>query len=297
VFVAVAQHLSFTRAAEALGVTASAASLQIRALEEYLGRTLLRRNGRHVYLTEQGAELLPRIQRALEELELALDDARVVRGSGALRVTTLASFLQLWLLPRLPRFRVRQPAIALYMHTSTEMVDFVHSEHEVAIRHGAGPRWPGVHAEKLFDEWLVPVCAPALLAKHGPLNDDDLDKYPLLHSVTEPWTIWRERGKATSLHAPNAPGSYFDDSAAVVRSAVRGHGLALGRWSLVADEVADGTLAMACRDPVPFPRSYWLVYPRRVSTLATVQAFRSWLFDEAARFPGPHTIKHRRESE
>jgi LysR family transcriptional regulator, glycine cleavage system transcriptional activator len=64
VFVAVAQHLSFTRAAEALGVTASAASLQIRALEEYLGRTLLRRNGRHVYLTEQGAELLPRIQRA-----------------------------------------------------------------------------------------------------------------------------------------------------------------------------------------------------------------------------------------
>jgi LysR family glycine cleavage system transcriptional activator len=295
VFVAVAQHLSFTRAADALGVTASAASLQIRALEEYLGRTLLRRNGHHVFLTDQGADLLPRIQRALEDLELALDGARMVRGSSALRLTTLASFLQQWLLPRLPRFRATQPAIALYLHTSLEMVDFVRSDHEAAIRLGVGPRWPGVHAEKLFDEWLVPVCAPALLAKHGPVDvGDSLDRYPLLHSVGEPWTSWRDFAQTRSVHPPNPAGPYFDDSATVVRSAARGHGLALARWSLVADEVADGTLAIACRNPVPFPRSYWLVYPRRVRALATVEAFRTWLFDEATRFPTPPAVTHRR---
>jgi len=78
VFVSVAQHLNFTRAADALGVTASAASLQIRTLEEYLARSLFRRNGRQVHLTNEGASLLPRVQHALAELERAVDD---VRGS------------------------------------------------------------------------------------------------------------------------------------------------------------------------------------------------------------------------
>src|ERR1700685_2696873 len=57
VFVSVAGHLSFTRAADALGVTASAASLQIRALEEYLGQRLFRRIGRQVHLTNEGTPL------------------------------------------------------------------------------------------------------------------------------------------------------------------------------------------------------------------------------------------------
>lgn len=99
VFVTVTRHLNFTRAADALGVNASAASLQIRALEEYLGRSLFRRNGRQVRLTKEGARLLPRVQDALVELERAVDDVRLDRVAGPLRVTTLTSFLQLWLLP------------------------------------------------------------------------------------------------------------------------------------------------------------------------------------------------------
>ena len=82
VFVAVAQHLSFTRAADALGVSASAASLQIRALEEYLSRRLFRRNGRQVLLTNEGSALLPRVQHALQELERAVDDVRLERMAG-----------------------------------------------------------------------------------------------------------------------------------------------------------------------------------------------------------------------
>ena len=90
-FVAVADHLSFTRAADALGVTASAASLQIRALEEYLSRPLFRRDGRQVHLTSEGASLLPRLQHALLDIERAVDDVRSERGSGPIKVTTLGS--------------------------------------------------------------------------------------------------------------------------------------------------------------------------------------------------------------
>ncbi len=92
VFVAVAEHLNFTRAGEALGVTPGAASLQIRALEEYLSRPLFRRNGRVVELTTEGAALLPRVQQALgdhraarsrharrsQRRAAARDDARLV---------------------------------------------------------------------------------------------------------------------------------------------------------------------------------------------------------------------------
>ncbi|HEY7928910.1 MAG TPA: LysR substrate-binding domain-containing protein [Steroidobacteraceae bacterium] len=286
VFVSVAERLNFTRAAEALGVTASAASLQIRVLEEYLGRSLLRRDGRHVRLTEEGAALLPRVRRALEDLEAAIDDARGDRGSGILRVSMLASFLQQWLLPRMPRFQAAHPAVKLYVHTSIDLVDFVHSDHQVAIRMGREPRWPGVESEKLLEEWLVPVCAPSLLRKHGPIDNwRDLQRYPLLHSESEPWSLWRARDAEEQGHAD--PKAQFDDSTVIVRLAARGEGLALARWSLVADEVGEGTLALACRTPVPYGYSYWFVYPRRARSLASVTAFKAWMFAEAARFPEP----------
>src|SRR5580693_7693767 len=72
VFVAVAEHMHFTRAAEALGVTVSAASMQIQALEQYLGVALFRRQGRLISITEQGAQLLPKIRDGLTALQDAI---------------------------------------------------------------------------------------------------------------------------------------------------------------------------------------------------------------------------------
>lgn len=282
VFVAVAQHLSFTRAADSLGVTASAASLQIRTLEEYLARPLFRRNGREVRLTNEGAALLPRIQRSLAELERAIDDVRLERLAGPLRVTTLASFLQLWLLPRISRFRINHPEVDLHMHTSVDPVDFVREDFHLGIRFGMGS-WTNVHSEKLLDEWLLPVCAPALYDKHGPVHAlADLKRYPLVHSVSEPWTAWLFDGR--SDHPTTAyRGAVFDDSQAVVRVAIQGAGLALARWSLVADELESGTL-IAAAPPMRFERSYWLVYPARVQELAGARAFMDWIRAEAEIF-------------
>jgi LysR family glycine cleavage system transcriptional activator len=286
VFVAVADHLNFTRAADALGVTASAASLQIRALEGYLARPLFRRNGRQVHLTSEGACLLPRVQQALTDIERAVDDVRGERQSGPVKVTTLSSFLQQWLLPRMARFRAAHPEVALHLQSSPNAVDFVREDFHLAIRFGTGG-WPNVRAEKLLEEWLLPVCAPALYKKYGPVrNVDDLRRYPLLHSVSEPWTTWMFDGRADDPSA-GFRGALYDDSQAVVRLAVQGDGLALGRWCLVADDVGSGALVAAGDRPVRFERSYWVVWPNRAHEVPGVKAFISWLRIEAAAFPAP----------
>jgi LysR family glycine cleavage system transcriptional activator len=286
VFVAVAEHLNFTRAADALGVTASAASLQIRALEEYLSRPLFRRSGREVHLTTEGTALLPRVQQALSDIEHAIDDVRGAHQSGPLRVSTLASFLHQWLLPRMARFRAAHPRIDLHLHSSPNMVDFVREEFHLAIRFGMGG-WPNVQAEKLLDEWLLPVCSPALLKKFGPVRGvDDLRRYPLLHSGGEPWTAWLFDGRADDPSA-GFRGALYEDSQAVVRLAIQGDGLALGRWCLVADDVAQGNLVLAGDRPVRFERSYWVVWPQRSQAVPGVRDFIAWLRQEARAFPEP----------
>ena len=285
VFVAVADHLSFTRAAAALGVTTSAASMQIQSLEEYLRIALFRRDGRQVALTAEGAQLLPKIRLGLGELERALDGARADRGAGPLRITTLSSFLSQWVMPRLPEFNRLHPRVDLQIDTSPEVIDFVRSGVHAGLRFGAG-NWPQLHIEKLFDEWLIPVCKPALLKKYGPVNDaKDLERYRLMHSTSEPWSAWLfEKGESERWPAG---GSAFDDSLAIIRATEAGQGLALARWSLIAGEVRDGRLALASERALKFSRSYYFVCPPALLRLDKLDAFRKWIVGEARNFPSP----------
>jgi LysR family transcriptional regulator, glycine cleavage system transcriptional activator len=283
VFVAVAEHLHFTRAAAALGVSASATSMQVHALERYLGVTLFHRQGRFVELTAHGVQLLPRVRDGLSALQGAIDDAREVEGHGPLRVSTLGSFLTQWLMPRLPRFEAGHPGIELRIETSTELIDFKRSDIHAAIRLGAGP-WAGVYSEKFMDEWLVPVCRPALLANLGPVNGhSDLKRYRLLHSSSEPWSLWL-------LDAPHNDVTSrisIDDSTAIVRAAEAGGGLALARWSLVADEIRSGRLALAGRQAAQYPLAYHFVCPAKHKEMPKVAAFHGWLRSEAAKHRPP----------
>jgi LysR family glycine cleavage system transcriptional activator len=137
VFVAVAEHLHFTRAAEALGVTVSAASMQVQALEQYLGLSLFRRQGGRIELTVHGAQLLPKIRLGLNSLQDAIDDARAVRGHGPLRISTLGSFLTQWLIGRLPLFESLHPGIDLSIDIDGAG-RFRKSKVRTAIRLGAG---------------------------------------------------------------------------------------------------------------------------------------------------------------
>jgi LysR family transcriptional regulator, glycine cleavage system transcriptional activator len=285
VFVAVAECHSFTLAADTLGVSVSAASMQVRSLEQYLGLPLFRRNGRLVELTDEAGRLLPKVRDSLATLQDAIHEARVARGSGALHVSMLHSFLVQWLSPRLRDFQAAHPQIDLNVEASQAPVDFNKTGMHAAIRLGKG-NWPTLHVEKLLDEWIVPVCRPDLLQKWGTVNSaDDLTRYRLLHSTTEPWTAWHS-GSFSPGSWPET-GLGVDDSAAIVQLAVSGAGLALARWSLIGDEVRRGQLALASRTITRYELSYYFVCLPRVRSLKKVAAFRDWIFAQAASYPGP----------
>ena len=289
VFEAVATQGTFSGAAEALNVTTAAVSMQIKSLEDYLQVRLFRRSARNVQLTVEAQSLLPFVRRGLDELELGFRTVKSGRSSGALVVSLLASYLQRWLLPRIGAFRAAHPKIDLQFRTSTAIADFAREDVHVAVRFGRGG-WPRVHAEKLLDEWLVPLCTPGLFEKHGLLRGPgDTGQYPLVHSSTEPWSFWltgEDAGRAGTSVWPEV-GTAFDDSVTVLHAAEQGQGLVLARWSLAAASIASGRLVMAYARAMPFAFNYYFVCPESYLALGKVAKFREWLMAEAAHSPRP----------
>jgi len=287
VFEAVATHLSFAEAAEALHVTPAAVSMQIRTLEQYLRVPLFRRSARAIALSAEGALLLPGVRRGLAELQQAMQQLRQDRSGGVLNISTLASYLQKWLMPRLPQFYTRHPDIELAIHTSPTPVDFSQGNFHAALRMSLGPT-PGLYNEKLMDEWFLPVCSPALLARLGPVRTPaDLKRYPLLRSSDESWSIWRHPGADTDWRER---GAAFDDSLTVLAAAEQGQGLALTRWALAAQDLGNGRLVRASAQILPCPRAYYFVCPESYLELPKVQQLLSWLRETAAAFPGPESV-------
>lgn len=139
VFEAVAPHLRFCGAAEALHVTPAAVSQQIKVLESYIQVPVFRRSWRMVEITEEGTVLLPAVRAGLDKLESAMHQIKQYGRAGPLQISLLTSFLQIWLLPRIRSFRRKCPEIELQFHTSRE----------------------------LLDDWIVPVGNPELVEQYG----------------------------------------------------------------------------------------------------------------------------------
>ncbi len=284
-FEAVAAHLSFTAAAHALNVTTAAVSSHIKSLEEFLETPLFVRHSRSVRLTPQGARLLPGVQRGMGELTRAVDQLRQDRTSGLLNISLLGSFLQKWLLPRLGDFYQKSPDVDLRFSASRELVDFMHTDFHAAVRYGGG-QWADLRAEKMLDDWVFPVASPALLAKLGEIRTlGDLNKYPLLHSASEPWVDWLRRVGGDTTRVERGP--VMDDSASLLTAAEQGHGLALARWSLVAGDLASGRLVRPSSQSVRQHNAYYFVAPNHHFDLPKVIRFRDWLREVCSEFPPP----------
>jgi LysR family transcriptional regulator, glycine cleavage system transcriptional activator len=287
VFEAVATHLSFAEAAETLHVTPAAVSMQVRTLEEYLRVPLFRRSARAISLSNEGALLLPGVRRGLAELQQAMQQLRQHRSGGVLNISTLASFLQKWLMPRLPQFYGRHPDIELAIHTSSAPVEFSQTNFHAALRMSLEPT-PGLYNEKLLEEWFLPVCSPELLARHGPVRTPaDLKRYPLLRSSDESWSLWRHPGAESDWREK---GAAFDDSLTVLAAAEQGQGLALTRWALAAQDLGNGRLVRASEQVLTCPRAYYFVCPESYVQLPKVQQLLGWLREVAAAFPGPESV-------
>jgi LysR family glycine cleavage system transcriptional activator len=284
VFEAVASHLNFAAAADALHVTPAAVSQQIKTLESYIQVPLFRRNGRRVELTDEGLELLPAVRAGLDKLESAVHLIKQHGRGGPLQISLLTSFLQIWLLPRLRSFRRKHADVELRFHTSRELVDFSRAAIHCAVRFGRG-NYPNLHCEKLLDDWIVPVGAPELVQQHGMIERDaDLSKLPLLESDDVSWRTWQQSDREISwTHLPPT----IDDSAGLLVAAEEGLGFALARWTLVSRSLQKGTLKLAGRDAVPYGLAYHFVCPRPYLELPKVAKFRDWIVAAARECRAP----------
>ncbi len=291
VFEAVATRLSFSEAADALNVTPAAVSQQIKALEEYLQIPVLRRSGRKVELTPEGAKLLPGVQSGLDSLVATLRETRMIRASGMINVSTLSSFMQKWLTPRLHRLHAKFPELSVDWHTSREAVDFARSDFHAAVRLGEGAT-PGLDHDKLMDEWLVVVANPELFKRHGSIDDrESLKGIPMLQARDEPWSRFEKNTAPTPW--PAGP-TIIDDSVSVLSAVIEGLGYAPARWSIAANDLDAGRLVLASRTIVPSRFRYWFVCPPAYSDLPMVCALRQWLREETAAFPTPDDWLSRR---
>lgn len=191
-FVAVAEHNSFTAAAEALGLSKSLLSEQLRRLEADLGIQLLTRTTRRMTLTDRGELLFGVAQRMLGELDGALSDVRDLQGepSGRLRITAPQDFVK-WHISSVSAAFIRQfPKVQVEMLADDQFSDLVGQRIDLAVRIG-WPRDSGLHASKLCDFQQVAVATPGYLAGLPPvLQPHDLARCEWIgHTrLSTPWT-------------------------------------------------------------------------------------------------------------
>ena len=283
-FEAVARHLSFTRAAEELGMTQAAVSYQIRMLEERMGTPLFLRKPREVVLTETGALFARPTVDAFEILREAYADP-AADSVSTLSISTVPTFAGAWLSPRLGKFQMNNPDLAVRLESSDALVDFAREDISVAIRAGNG-NWPGLTSQRLMDVEYAPMLSPELMKKHEIREPADLLRLPLLDRGDRNWTVWMKQAGVDFWETPPKPGLTLTTDLHEARAALAGYGVALLTPRFFRFELATGSLIQPFSLIAKNGRSYWLVYPPGRRNRPAIRKFRAFLLDEIACDPG-----------
>ncbi len=288
-FEVVARHQTFRAAAKELHVTAAAVIQQIKALEDHLGRKLLRRHNRGYSLTSDAAAGLEHLRNGFDHLSAAVD----AMNSGGHRVLTVSAVPSLsaeWLVPRLYRFQERYPNVDILLHPSEELVDLERSRVDLGIRYGSG-NYPGLVSERLFYDEMFPVCSPLLRKGRQALREpSDLRGLPLIHTEWTPdtghwpgWSDWFRAAGVTGVKVDKGP--RFSDGSLVIQAAVSGQGVALGSKALALEHLAAGRLVRPFKLSLVTDFAYYVVCAKSRAEEPDLVAFRRWVISESQREP------------
>jgi LysR family glycine cleavage system transcriptional activator len=284
-FEAAARHGSFTRAAAELGMTQAAVSYQIKLLEERVGAMLFLRSPRQVTLTDAGRSLARVATESFDALRGAFAAARG-EVEGVLTVSAAHSFASNWLVPRLGRFQLTHPGLAVRLSASDHLTDFSREAVDVAVRSGAGS-WPGLVTHRLFKIQFTPMCSPDLLQRLGSLTGPaDLLRLPLLTPSDIWWRQWLAMAGVVAADLESRAAIGLDSQQIEGRAAIAGQGVAMLSPALWADELRSGQLIQPFDLVADIGQDYWLVYPHAHRNVAKVRAWRDWLLAEVARAAG-----------
>ncbi|RCK29879.1 LysR substrate-binding domain-containing protein [Thalassospira lucentensis] len=286
----VARQGSFQQAAEELGVSPAAVHQLVRGLEDVLGQNLVRRNGRHIAITNATEAGLAELHVAFKSLASGVRKIREYDGRRQLRISVDPSFAHAWLVGRLSRFQDKNPNVDVLIDSTTRFADLVQGHADIAIRYTADIG-DEVQSVRLFEDETIAVCSPALIKqKHVPLDLDVLAETPLLHfdwlqspQIQVNWQRWIALVDGPEIEVRG--GARFTDYNAVVQAAIAGQGMALVGRPLVTEALAMGILVE------PFGRGYQNGYGYYALTARSVDEanddevaeFVSWLTNESAR--------------
>src|SRR5882757_6242290 len=246
-FLSVAKHRSFRRAAAELGVTPSAISQAVRAVEARVGAALFIRTTRSVGLTEAGERFLSRARPAFEELVAAGEAARDLgqRPTGLLRLSVPRAVVPLILEPMIASFCQAYPEIDLEIAASDEMVDLATGGFDAGIRLGQfiAPDMVAVRLTPPFP--FVVVGSPDYLARHGrPKRVDELRHHACLRIRRSNGAIapWRLVDGDKTVEAIVSGPLIAHEYTTLLGAAIRGLGLVQAPGPLTKAPIADGRL-------------------------------------------------------
>jgi LysR family glycine cleavage system transcriptional activator len=280
-FEAAARHESFARAAGELCVTEGAVSRHVKLLEQELGVTLFRRLTRKVELTPHGHQLLPTVSEAFATI--AAGTARLTGARSDFRIASSQTLALRWLVPRLQRFRDRQPDIRLQLTSkSNNWQDFMADRNDIGIYCSVRGLPEELEARYFLPSQLTPVCAPRVLEAEALRGPQDLEKCTLLHSTgcRYDWQIWAKAFGLGSIDA--ARGETFPNLDMASQVAVLGEGVLLGDLTFNRREIDEGTLVAPFPDKVlkDDSEAYHVVARREAWRDPRVAAFYDWLIEE-----------------
>ena len=289
-FECAARHLSFTRAGAELFLSQSAVSRQIQQLEAQLGVQLFLRRTRQLLLTEIGQRYYRDVSQALHQLREAGAALRRSSHPRHVTITTTLTFASLWLVPQLADFQRLHPGIEVHVAADNAIRDLDRDRIDIAIRY-ATRKQAGAGAIRLFGERVLPVGSPHLLKKEHVRAPRDLARFVWLHyddpAHGAPWLTWDVWFEAMKVPQPAPRGvlrfSHYD---MLLRAAIDGQGIALGRLPLIAPLIENGSLAVLLADnrsaATALDRAYWLVAAQSAAARPEVHTFMQWLERRAA---------------
>ena len=286
-FEASARHRSFKLAADELGVTPTAISHQIKALELYCGKQLFRRHPRPIALTAEGASLFPVLRDGFSRFSDAL--AEFNPAGSLLRLTTTSAFAARWLLPKLSAWRTSYPDISLDIISTYDVLDLSSGEADVAIRYARNRPLDG-HATELFRDTFFVVGSPALLGRSpGELSPAEIESFPLIETGWPPadseaptWKRWEQEVNARCPDDKRfraRPAVRFEEELHAIESVIAGQGLAICSDILVADELRTGGLIAVSRVTLP-GYGFYLVHKAPRLKQGAISAFTEWAVGE-----------------
>jgi DNA-binding transcriptional LysR family regulator len=277
-FLSVAQHRSFRRAAAELGVTPSAISQAVRALETRVGAVLFMRTTRSVGLTEAGERFLSRAKPAFEELVAASEVARELgqRPAGLLRLSVPRAVVPILLEPLIASFCQAYPEVEVEIAASEELIDLAAEGFDAGIRLGQfiAADMVAVRLTKPFR--FIIVGSPAYLARSGrPERPDDLRQHACLrlrrsNGALALWSL-NDNGHAIEI-AVSGP-FIANDFPTMLGAAVEGVGLAQVPAPIATGAVTAGKLVRVLEPFAPMTPGVFLYYPGHRQIMPKLRAF------------------------